>query len=248
MIQQIILLVPSFSYRRFHRTFTRLITSFGWKTCFDLFLALLLAHLCDRLFRFRFYSIEKVAQIYQIPVTKVSRLHSQELYRLIENQQGTIVFTQVNQRLKPELLQRGTFWNKHCGLLPSYKGVYPVFWALLHGESNLGVTIHLMNEQFDDGRVLSQVQISSRNLTFFKAYHALYDVAGKLMLNLGLRNTRQTVEGEFNSSYYSFPTATDREKFRKSHRFGFPFRLHPPVEPNPERLGRQADRHYSQHH
>lgn len=44
-------------------------------------------------------------------------------------------------------------YNIHFGPLPEYRGANPVFWQIKNGVSELGITIHRINEKFDDGPV-----------------------------------------------------------------------------------------------
>jgi methionyl-tRNA formyltransferase len=46
--------------------------------------------------------------------------------------------------------------NGHPSLLPRYRGPTPVAWAIRNGESEIGLTYHLMDEQFDTGAILAQ--------------------------------------------------------------------------------------------
>ena len=48
---------------------------------------------------------------------------------------------------------RTGFLNAHPGLLPEYRGVDPVCWALHRGDP-LGATVHLMDEGIDTGPIL----------------------------------------------------------------------------------------------
>ncbi len=48
------------------------------------------------------------------------------------------------------------FINFHFGILPKYKGIDPVFWQIKNREKNGGLTVHLMNEEIDEGPVLLQ--------------------------------------------------------------------------------------------
>lgn len=62
------------------------------------------------------------------------------------------------QMLKPELLalaQRGAY-NMHGSLLPKYRGRVPINWAVLHGESETGATLHRMVEKPDAGDIVAQ--------------------------------------------------------------------------------------------
>jgi methionyl-tRNA formyltransferase len=47
--------------------------------------------------------------------------------------------------------------NVHMGLLPQYRGVNGVRWALLNGEQETGVTMHYMDEGIDTGDMISRV-------------------------------------------------------------------------------------------
>lgn len=53
---------------------------------------------------------------------------------------------------------RGAF-NMHGSLLPRYRGRVPVNWALIHGETETGATLHLMNEKPDNGALVDQFAV-----------------------------------------------------------------------------------------
>ncbi len=63
-----------------------------------------------------------------------------------------------NQKVGASLLQTEDFTclNIHPSLLPAYQGVDPVFYALLRAESQVGVSLHVMDAAFDQGELLSQ--------------------------------------------------------------------------------------------
>lgn len=52
--------------------------------------------------------------------------------------------------------------NLHYSLLPSYRGVYPVNWAITNGEKKTGFTYHFVNERIDDGNIFMQVEVPVR--------------------------------------------------------------------------------------
>lgn len=63
-----------------------------------------------------------------------------------------------NEILRAPLLQvarRGAL-NVHAGRLPQYRGRNVINWALINGETQLGVTAHLMDEGIDTGDILVQ--------------------------------------------------------------------------------------------
>lgn len=46
--------------------------------------------------------------------------------------------------------------NSHPSLLPRYRGPIPVAWAIRNGDSEFGLTYHLMAEEYDTGPILAQ--------------------------------------------------------------------------------------------
>ncbi len=54
-----------------------------------------------------------------------------------------------------ELPPLGAF-NLHGSLLPKYRGRAPINWAVLHGETHLGMTLHRMVKKADAGAVVAQ--------------------------------------------------------------------------------------------
>ena len=49
--------------------------------------------------------------------------------------------------------------NFHGSLLPKYRGRTPHVWAIINGEREAGITVHLMNENCDDGDIVKQVVV-----------------------------------------------------------------------------------------
>jgi methionyl-tRNA formyltransferase len=78
-----------------------------------------------------------------------------ELYGWLDQTRPDVVFV-LGYRylidislLPPGLTDR--IFNIHFGALPSFKGPNPVFWQLKKGVEKITVTIHRINERFDDG-------------------------------------------------------------------------------------------------
>ena len=63
--------------------------------------------------------------------------------------------------LPPGLLALATrgAYNMHGSLLPKYRGRVPVNWAVLHGESETGATLHEMAAKPDAGAILAQTAV-----------------------------------------------------------------------------------------
>ena len=50
--------------------------------------------------------------------------------------------------------------NLHPSLLPAYRGPNPIEQQLEHNETRFGVTLHLLNQQFDQGDIIAQSALS----------------------------------------------------------------------------------------
>ncbi|MCK4800443.1 MAG: methionyl-tRNA formyltransferase [Anaerolineales bacterium] len=69
-----------------------------------------------------------------------------------------ITVAAFGQILSPELLSLPPYGclNVHASLLPRWRGASPINAAILHADSNTGVTIMKMAEGLDDGPILTQ--------------------------------------------------------------------------------------------
>ena len=56
------------------------------------------------------------------------------------------------------LARHGAF-NMHGSLLPKYRGRVPINWAVLHGESETGATLHEMAAKPDAGYIVAQTSV-----------------------------------------------------------------------------------------
>jgi methionyl-tRNA formyltransferase len=112
--------------------------------------------------------------------------------------------------------------NVHTAKLPKYRGMLPTFWALYHGDDEIGVTIHTMEEEIDQGQIAKQSTFPVDPVDTLDdvikrgkrergrlAYQTLNTLAGG---GLQLR----PMEGE--GSYFSFPSAEERRELQRRGR------------------------------
>ncbi|MFZ4541504.1 MAG: methionyl-tRNA formyltransferase, partial [Rickettsiales bacterium] len=57
----------------------------------------------------------------------------------------------------------GRAFNVHAALLPRNRGPNPIQWALIHGDTTTGVTLHVMDEDFDSGPIIAQQEVPIAN-------------------------------------------------------------------------------------
>lgn len=64
--------------------------------------------------------------------------------------------------------------NIHPSLLPKYRGVLSVPWAMVNGDAQTGYTYHFMTEAIDAGPILHQSEIDiTENDTAYSLYHRI---------------------------------------------------------------------------
>jgi len=108
--------------------------------------------------------------------------------------------------------------NRHSGLLPDYRGIWPVFQAYRAGERWTGSTIHVMDARIDCGQVLAQGRVRIRSIdTLHQLYQRCFEISAPLLLKA--LNRIRTAELDLNAQpargkYYSFPTAKQWKEFR----------------------------------
>jgi len=66
-----------------------------------------------------------------------------------------------SQILRPETLQvfQNGVWNMHGGKIPEYRGANVLQWAIINGETEIGITWHAMNHEIDSGLLLAQCSV-----------------------------------------------------------------------------------------
>lgn len=66
-----------------------------------------------------------------------------------------------NKKFPPELLRcvKDGFVNCHPSLLPDYRGANPYSHVLINGETETGITLHFMDENFDTGNIIAQKRV-----------------------------------------------------------------------------------------
>jgi methionyl-tRNA formyltransferase len=110
-----------------------------------------------------FGSVAELANRHQIPVITPDNPNQPELIEHIAELQPQWLFSfYYRHMLSAALLaipSRGAY-NLHGSLLPKYRGRAPVNWAVLHGESTTGVSLHQMVEKPDAGALIDQEAVA----------------------------------------------------------------------------------------
>ena len=95
--------------------------------------------------------VKEYALAHQLPVLQPEKLRDENFLAQLRALNADI-FVVVAFRMLPEVVYAmppfGTF-NIHASLLPNYRGVAPIHWAVMNGETRTGVTSFFLNHQID---------------------------------------------------------------------------------------------------
>ena len=109
-----------------------------------------------------FGSVQQLAESHGIPVITPDDPNTAEVLAAVEAAKPDFLFSfYYRHMLKAPLLRvapRGAF-NMHGSLLPKYRGRVPTNWAVIHGETETGATLHVMNEKPDNGAIVDQFAV-----------------------------------------------------------------------------------------
>lgn len=106
-----------------------------------------------------FDSVAATAADYDLPVITPENPNRPDVLARIRALAPDFLFSfYYRLLLTPELLAiaaRGAL-NMHGSLLPKYRGRVPINWAIIHGETETGATLHYMEAQPDAGDIVGQ--------------------------------------------------------------------------------------------
>jgi methionyl-tRNA formyltransferase len=171
------------------------------------------------------YDYRSLARGLRVPVVRVRDINSPEALAwaraLAPSLVVSVYFNQLLGREALGLAPLGAI-NAHPALLPGYRGVSPVFWALANGEQEAGFTLHEMDAGVDTGRILAQARLAiepgdtehSLYLRLTRAGLPLLDSVLDAYPASGPPHPESTGEPR----YFSLPTRAAVARFRRQGR------------------------------
>jgi methionyl-tRNA formyltransferase len=171
-------------------------------------------------------SVSRVLQKHHIPRREVQSVNKPDFVDWLKgNQIDVVVSIAFPKILKQPLLStppKGCI-NYHTALLPRYRGRMPLFWALLNGEPEVGITVHEMDEGIDSGAIIAQERVGvepsdSLHDLYIKTTQRGAGVLVKAIQMLAADDPTRLVNDPAQATYFSFPTPEESRRFRTSGR------------------------------
>ncbi len=161
-------------------------------------------------------SIKRLSKQLNIPVLKVADVNSHHTEKILTEINPDIIvscyFDQLIRRNIFDIPKIETI-NFHSGSLPTYRGPFPTFWALLHGQKNFSIHAHVVEEKFDTGPTFAKCNYSPIKITsLLKLECELYRKMGEFILEFFSdfnHNNKLAVPNNGVEGYYGFPSKKD---------------------------------------
>lgn len=175
----------------------------------------------------KFYSYKTLANKHKIPRRKIANINDEATIKFFKRKKPDLfVSVFFNQLIKPENISipiRGVI-NIHPAYLPDYKGVSPVFWALVNGEKFSGVTIHYVDNSFDTGKIIAREKVvidkkDSEDSLYWKS--ALAGVPLLISTIQELKKGKIRTFPNIGGRYFSLPTKQAIGEFKRKKRSFF---------------------------
>jgi methionyl-tRNA formyltransferase len=169
----------------------------------------------------RAYSVRSVARSQGVSVVSRSSVNDDAFVESLHRRDIDVVLSAAAPEIFDAALLDTPEWclNVHTADLPKYRGMLPTFWALYHGESEVGVTVHTMTEEIDEGKAVarSHFDISDTN-SLDEVIRRGKRTGGRLAAEVLGQVDRdeldpEPIDGE--GSYFSFPTKEQRREFQR---------------------------------
>jgi methionyl-tRNA formyltransferase len=147
----------------------------------------------------------------QLPIVETGDVNAPEMVRAIADVAPDYIVSAYNMRILKrallELPRLGTI-NFHNGPLPRYRGVNVYSWAILNGESEYGVTWHLVDGGIDTGDILGQKMFAldsteTPRTLIGKGFKAGVELLGTILPGLLGGTLTPIKQDEAHATYYS---------------------------------------------
>lgn len=168
----------------------------------------------------------RVANIFRrnkIKVYQVRDINSPEFIALIKQLSVDLIISfNCPQPLRRELIElpgKGCI-NIHFGMLPEYRGILPIMYALLNGEEYFGVSVHYIDEKLDSGDIILQEKVPiTQKDTLDTLYPKAFETAGYLLIKAVDMIENDAVKRIYNDpvkkTYYTYPDKETIEQYRR---------------------------------
>ena len=173
-----------------------------------------------RFYRDSLHSLKNVARKHEIPLITTRDINDPDYLDKLSRLNIDVILSSQPQIIRSDLLglARWGCINRHTGFLPKYRGLFPVFWAMLNGEKEIGITVHRVDNNIDSGAILGQTSFTidgweSMYDIYRRAYKLSIIVTAQVLEDIAENKEEPRLQVE-KGRYFGFPDREAVKKFR----------------------------------
>lgn len=145
------------------------------------------------LFTFKRTKMSQKVHLYTDGIERLEEVNVKQEYKEIIEAYDLVISLHCKQIFPKELVNNITCINIHPGYNPYNRGWYPQVFAIINQE-RLGATIHLMDEEVDNGAIIDRQEVK---IEAYDTSKEAYEKVLEAELELFRKNIRQIVEGNY---------------------------------------------------
>jgi len=162
--------------------------------------------------------LESLAHQNNITVTKFDSTQIKPWQKIKNHTSFKLALCVCFEKKIPSLMlenKGNVFINLHPSKLPKYRGPDPIFWQLHAGEKEIGVSLHIIEKNFDSGNIIATQTLKLEKLDTLESLELeAAKIGSKLIALLIDSNTRNkkiksSIQSEAQASYFSWPDEND---------------------------------------
>jgi methionyl-tRNA formyltransferase len=179
----------------------------------------------NRDFKGQYLTFNELSKKYNIPVQSLNEVKSAETLNYIRSLQPDLILSVRYGKIFGndfiKIPKQGVI-NLHSGRLPQYRGVLATFRALMNGDSEIGCTLHYIDDAtIDTGGIIgfSNLKVDASKSLFWhimNLYPASLDILTSTIDTILRGGKIEThVQTSDNAQYFTFPTHEEVAEFKQ---------------------------------
>ena len=130
-------------------------------------------------------AVKELALQNNLSVLQPENLHDPDFISALQAVRPDLIVVVAFRILPEEVIKippRGTV-NLHASLLPKYRGAAPIYWAIINGETETGLTTFYIRKTVDTGNIIDTVKVEiGPEMTTGELHDILADRGADLLL------------------------------------------------------------------
>ncbi len=171
----------------------------------------------------KFFTFKQIAQFFQSEISFYGNINSEiALNDFKEFAPDLIISIRFGQIFREQIISipKHGIINLHSGILPNFRGIMPSFWAILNGESQIGTTLHYIeNTGIDTGSIIGFSYFTpNKNLSLVFNINKIYEGGCNLLVDnldkiLSGSKINSLQQSNLEGKYFSYPQDADINRF-----------------------------------